>query len=723
MAKAHGLPCGLIQRDIRGRKLHRLPFKLLAWLLIACACQAGAAEPKRNLAVAPAVVDKRIALIIGNAAYPGAGALRNPANDARDVAAKLKRLGFEVMLRTDLKQKELLRSLTEFGDKLQPGSEALFFYAGHGMQVRGRNYLIPVDAEIKSESSVSSEAVDLDQLLDKLAPARLSMVILDACRNNPFERRFRGGGQGLAQVNAPTGTLIAYATAPGRVAADGDGRNGLYTAELLAAMEVPGIRIEDVFKRVRTNVIRKSNDAQTPWESSSLTGDFYFRMPDKAGAPPLGQATPAAADPGAIELAFWDGVKDSRDAEAFNAYMAQYPDGRFAALARIKLRELTQEAAPATPKRSSATDFIEGTWEYQMPDNLAQITVHWNPATEQFEGILMRQGKISHWVGFVVGEVVWKARLTGDPRRLRETQLFRVGANGVSQSLEWREGELNLDRSSPDELVTAFGRLKRIGLDTAPRSNPQNTPAATPRRNGHWVGSDGAWYQMMQSGEQLLLKTDSRPVLEDEVISTYSLVGNVPITKPSQAEFRLLQRGNRVTGTWSRAAIPADKCLVPPDTAEVDGELRDNLLVLRHQRSSFKAATQMGVIGDDDCDGVVTLGRNTIEEVLYGPLGRGGLGVGFEGLTSWWDGGFSAIKFGWQGRLRLRVQTGSPAYLAGLRDEDELLAVDGAMLNRLSAGEAMFRLHGQPGSQVALQIRRKGAAEALAITLQRVELQ
>ncbi|HET6719609.1 MAG TPA: caspase domain-containing protein, partial [Rhodocyclaceae bacterium] len=217
-----------------------------------------------------------MALVIGNAAYPGAGALNNPANDALDIAGKLKKLGFDVIVRTDMRQKEMLRSLTAFGDKVQSGSEALFFYAGHGMQVRGRNYLIPIDAEIRNEASVSSEAVDVDQLLDKLAPARLSVVILDACRNNPFERRFRGGGQGLAQINAPTGTLIAYATAPGQVASDGEGRNGLYTSELLAAMDVPGIRIEDVFKRVRANVFRKSGEAQTPWESSSLTGDFYF---------------------------------------------------------------------------------------------------------------------------------------------------------------------------------------------------------------------------------------------------------------------------------------------------------------------------------------------------------------------------------------------------------------------------------------------------------------
>ena len=303
-------------------------------------------QAQRNPAVeksAPA--ERRVALVVGNAAYPGAGALKNPANDARDIAAKLKRLGFEVIARTDLKQKDMLRALTEFGDKVQPGSEALFFYAGHGMQVRGKNYLIPIDAEIRSESSVSSEAVDVDQLLDKLAPARLSMVILDACRNNPFERRFRGGGQGLAQINAPTGTLIAYATAPGKVAADGEGRNGLYTAELLAAMDVPGIKIEDVFKRVRGNVVKKSNEAQTPWESSSLTGDFYFRP--EAGTAAATATVPAPSVSADVELAFWDSVQRSHDAADYEAYLNKFPDGQFVDLAKNRLKQLATQLSPA----------------------------------------------------------------------------------------------------------------------------------------------------------------------------------------------------------------------------------------------------------------------------------------------------------------------------------------------------------------------------------------
>ena len=316
----------------------------------------------------PAVAEKRVALVIGNAAYPGPAALKNPTNDARDIAAKLKKLGFDVMLRTDIRQKDMLRSLTEFGDQVQSGTEAIFFYAGHGMQVRGRNYLIPIDAEIRSESSVSSEAVDVDQLLDKLAPARLSMVILDACRNNPFERRFRGGGQGLAQINAPTGTLIAYATAPGKVAADGEGRNGLYTSELLAAMDVPGIKIEDVFKRVRANVVKRSGDAQTPWESSSLTGDFYFIQGPVNIT--LTQATAPAPtrlkDDAEIEQELWDSIKDSNSVATLNEYLNAYPKGRFVAQARVLIVKAKAEtgipAQVASPGQRILGQWSDGRW-------------------------------------------------------------------------------------------------------------------------------------------------------------------------------------------------------------------------------------------------------------------------------------------------------------------------------------------------------------------------
>ena len=224
--------------------------------------------------------EQRIALVVGNSAYPSAR-LKNPVNDATAIAAKLRALGFEVTLKNEASQRELTRAISQFGQGIKLGSVALFYYAGHGMQVRGRNFLIPIDAEIENEASARSEGVDLDLLLEQLGPARLSMVILDACRNNPFESRIRASrGSGLAQVDAPKGVLLAYATAPGKVASDGEGANGLYTAELLKALDLPGLKVEEVFKAVRVNVTRATANEQIPWESSSLTGDFYFRPVD-----------------------------------------------------------------------------------------------------------------------------------------------------------------------------------------------------------------------------------------------------------------------------------------------------------------------------------------------------------------------------------------------------------------------------------------------------------
>ncbi len=311
-------------------------------LLFLCAT-AFAAEKDRNLAVARTDGAQRIALVIGNGAYPGVAALKNPVNDALDIAGKLKTLGFKVTLKTNASLKDMLRTLTAFGDSIQRGSEVVFYYAGHGMQVRGRNYLIPVDADIRTESSVSSESVDVDQLLDKLAAARLSLVVLDACRNNPFEQRFRGGGQGLASINAPTGTLIAYSTAPGKVASDGAGRNGLYTQELLAAMNEPGIKVEDVFKRVRANVVRKSGEAQVPWESSSLTGDFYFRPGDAQGVAMPG-VTPENASP---EVVFWSSAERGNSVGDYEAYLKRFPNGAFEDLAKTRIAMLKQLQSPA----------------------------------------------------------------------------------------------------------------------------------------------------------------------------------------------------------------------------------------------------------------------------------------------------------------------------------------------------------------------------------------
>jgi uncharacterized caspase-like protein len=291
----------------------------------------------------PAVASKKVALVIGNGSYAEAP-LKNPPNDARAIAATLRRQGFEVILRENATKAQMNEVVADFGEKLGEGDTALFFFAGHGMQVQGRNYLIPTDAKITSEQRVRLETLDIDAVLDQMAAARarVSMVILDACRNNPFERRFRSVGGGLAQINAPEGTMIAYATAPGKVAADGEGSNGLYTQELLKALAQPGLKAEDVFKQVRIGVARASNGAQVPWEASSLTGDFYFQPPAAPSVAVAPAAAPAAPAAPAVdrEAMFWDSVKGSSDPAELRAYLDTFPTGMFAGIARARVASL-----------------------------------------------------------------------------------------------------------------------------------------------------------------------------------------------------------------------------------------------------------------------------------------------------------------------------------------------------------------------------------------------
>ena len=235
---------------------------------------------ERTITYSSSKTEKRLALVIGNSEYKE-NPLRNPVNDASAIAGTLRELGFEVMLSTNASNNDMKKLMRSFGEKLAAnGGTGLFYYAGHGIQMNGENYLVPVDAQITKEQDVEMEGVNLKRILGEMDYARndINIVILDACRNNPFVKSFRSAGNnGLSTTTAPQGTFIAYATAPGSVAADGTGNNGLYTEELLKAMKTPKIKIEEVFKMVRTNVYQRSNKQQVPWDNSSIFGDFYFQ--------------------------------------------------------------------------------------------------------------------------------------------------------------------------------------------------------------------------------------------------------------------------------------------------------------------------------------------------------------------------------------------------------------------------------------------------------------
>lgn len=223
------------------------------------------------------VKSERLALVIGNGAYQTAP-LKNPVNDAEDVTRVLSSMGFKVSLHKNVDKRTMEESIRNFGRQLKAGGVGLFFFAGHGMQVEGQNYLIPVNAKIKSESDIKYEAVDAGLVLGKMEDAgnQLNIVILDACRNNPFSRNFRNAATGLARMDAPTGSLIAYSTAPGAVAADGVDRNGIFTKHLIKHLAAPNLTVEQVLKKVRIDVAAETSQRQIPWESSSLMGEFYF---------------------------------------------------------------------------------------------------------------------------------------------------------------------------------------------------------------------------------------------------------------------------------------------------------------------------------------------------------------------------------------------------------------------------------------------------------------
>ena len=277
--------------------------------------------------------EQRVALVIGNGAYK-ASPLKNPVNDARDMATKLRSLGFVVIERSNLGMKQIGSTLREFRSKLTPGSVALVFYAGHGLQIKGENFLPAVDAEIGGEEDVPNQSMSMRQIMNVLSDAktRLNLVFLDACRDNPYARSFRNSSGGLAKEDAPSGTLISFATRPGSVASDGNGRNGLYTGALLEQMNNTSLPIEQVLKGIVTSVKGGSNGRQEPWMEGSIEGDFCFGDCSARSAPQV-----AMSD----DRALWESVKDSRDVNEFKVYLNKFPKGLFADLANTRMKALS----------------------------------------------------------------------------------------------------------------------------------------------------------------------------------------------------------------------------------------------------------------------------------------------------------------------------------------------------------------------------------------------
>lgn len=276
---------------------------------------------------AQAPIDVRVALIIGNSAYPGNMALVNPANDAKEMAAALRIMGFGVVEVIDSNRAQMLEAIESAGRHLN-GKQGIgmLFYAGHGLQLDWRNYMVPVDARLNSAKDVPTQAVDIEAVMKvfKSAGNRMNIVVLDACRDNPFAEGKTASGKGLAPLDAPTGTFLAYATAPGNVAQDGAGKNGLYTSYLLQELKKPNASIENVFKRVRFSVRQASGGTQVPWETTSLEDDFVFNSGIKKVVKLTDDQKEKQFD---IEKADWDKIKESKEVNDYYAFVQKYPKG------------------------------------------------------------------------------------------------------------------------------------------------------------------------------------------------------------------------------------------------------------------------------------------------------------------------------------------------------------------------------------------------------------
>jgi hypothetical protein len=324
-----------------------------------------------------AKADRRVAFVVGNGAYKNVAQLPNPPVDAKAMAAVLRNVGFEVVEGTNLTRDTMTERLLEFGKKAQGADVAVFFYAGHGIAIGGTNYLLPVDADIKSEMDVKlGAAINIDLTLDQtMSDAKVKLVFLDACRDNPFAAKIKSNSAtrsvsvqtGLAEMKSGEGTLIAFATGPGQTALDGkEGTNSPFTRALIAHIATPGVEIQQAMTEVRAQVNEETNKGQLPWGHTNLIGAVYL---NPNAAPAANAAAPAASGPATVgsissgsdvELEFWRSVKESNKPEELNAYLTNYPNGQFKSLALARIASL--ESGPSTATRNLTTGIDPATF-------------------------------------------------------------------------------------------------------------------------------------------------------------------------------------------------------------------------------------------------------------------------------------------------------------------------------------------------------------------------
>jgi uncharacterized caspase-like protein len=378
----------------------------------------------------PANAERRVAFVVGNGAYRHTTTLPNASIDAKAMAALLRKVGFDVTEGVDLNREGMIARLNDFATRVEGADVALLYYSGHGIAVNGKNYVLPVDANLISELDVKlGAAIDIDVILDQtMADSKVKLVLLDACRDNPFTNKIRSATRtrsvtvlsGLAEMKSSEGMLIAFAAGPGQAALDGKpGENSPFTRALLSNIAEPGVEIRHALTKVRAQVSKETNKGQLPWENTNLTGFLYINqqgataaMTASIGAPGAA-ATPSEARSNAsteIELEFWRSVRTSDKAEEYSAYLARFPNGNFVSIARVRLAALqtgagikdavdAQSINPALPtreteeqlgldqlkrseiqKRLSTLGYFDGAADGNFNDNTRRAIERWQAA-------------------------------------------------------------------------------------------------------------------------------------------------------------------------------------------------------------------------------------------------------------------------------------------------------------------------------------------------------
>jgi len=538
-----------------------------------------------TLLASQAMAEKRIALVIGNSAYQHVPVLANPRNDAADMAAKLKDLGFEVVSGNDLDLAGVRRTIRDFVNRLDGADMSLFFYAGHGLQVNGENYIAPVDAQLSSSIDLDFETVPINVILSAMERStKINLVFLDACRDNPLAgnlsrsmgTRSAAVGRGLAKLGSGIGSLIAFATQPGNVALDGEGRNSPFTAALLRHLGTPDQDITRDLVQVRRDVLDSTDGKQVPWETSSLTGDVILKFkPQEEPKPEPGAVVtplPVEAD-NTVELAYWDTIKNSDDKDLFEAYIRQYADGPFVSIARVKIAAIkrkTLEAAALAKADKRAAEEASARAEIERRDREKALAQRAELARQQAEiAVKQAQASTTAAAGAVqpqelaalppvsTQDVLATEAAEPDKELVRsiQKQLNRVGCSAGSADGVWgagsrraleqfaRRSAIKLDATKPS--VQTLGRLQGATSRVCPLVCNRNQK----EKNGRCV--DTKTEAKLQPAEKKL-GADDRPAKNPQTDRKKDKVaGSCPASAliAARVEIRkeFLRRGNFFT--------------------------------------------------------------------------------------------------------------------------------------------------------------------------------